>query len=90
MTQNANNPPWLDIEPSLPLMRVKDVIRETGIPRTSLFEMIKAGRFPPFIRIGTRTTVCPRAWVEAFLSDRAKQSLRRDSCKRRGDLTNAR
>jgi len=78
MTQDANIPLWAGLPPSLPVMRVKDVIRETGIPRTTLFEMIRDGRFPPFIRISERTTACPRTWVEAFLLDRAKQSFRGD------------
>jgi len=36
------------------LIRLKEVLRQTGLGRTSLYEKIKAGHFPRQVKLGPR------------------------------------
>jgi prophage regulatory protein len=47
------------------LLRLKEVMARTGLSKTRLYGMIKAGTFPANIPIGPRTT----AWIESEVQD---------------------
>jgi prophage regulatory protein len=42
------------------ILRRADVERATGLPRSTLYEMMAAGRFPKPVRIGARSV----GWIE--------------------------
>lgn len=79
MKTNASTkqPPWANIPATYPLMRERQVRQETGLPDSTRNDLIKAGLFPPPIKIGPRAVAWPRVWLDAFLQARAEQS--RDS-----------
>jgi len=56
------------------IMRLPEVLEMIGMRRSWLFDEIKAGRFPPGIKLGVRA----RGWtvesIEAWLAERASQS----------------
>ena len=47
------------------ILRCKDVTVKTGLPRTTIYEMIKEKLFPAPIQLGPRTT----GWVEDEIDD---------------------
>ena len=42
------------------ILRCKDVIKKTGLPRTTIYDMVRDKIFPSPIQLGPRTT----GWVE--------------------------
>ena len=69
--------PWLRCEPKGPLLRPNDVVARTGLSRSQIYQMISEERFPPFIKLSTRASAMPEAWLQAFIDLRAKESLQR-------------
>ena len=67
-------PNWAEIPATYPLLREKQVRQETGLPDSTRNDLIKAGLFPPPIKIGPRAVAWPRAWLDAFLTHCAEQS----------------
>lgn len=53
------------------LIRLKDVIDKTGLPRSTLYRRMKEGRFPLNVSIGERTV----AWVEHEIVDWINRNL---------------
>ena len=47
------------------ILRCKDVSKKTGLPRTTIYDMIKERLFPAPIQLGPRTT----GWVEDEIED---------------------
>lgn len=47
------------------LLRVREVIATTGLPRSTLYSLIGEGRFPRPVRISDRG----RAWLETEVTD---------------------
>lgn len=45
------------------LLQIQDVMKRTGIKKSTIYQKIKAGQFPAFIKIGTMTR-----WVESEIS----------------------
>lgn len=48
------------------LLRVKDVERELGISRTTIWRLVKAGVFPPPLRITSKAIAWRRSDIEAW------------------------
>ena len=48
------------------LLRVKDVERELGISRTTIWRLVKAGAFPPPLRITSKAIAWRRSDIEAW------------------------
>ena len=69
--------PWLTCQPTGRLLRPSDVISRTGLSRSQIYQMISEERFPPFIKLSTRASAMPEAWLQAFIDLRAKESLQR-------------
>ncbi len=46
------------------LLRLRGVIAQTGLGRTTLFDMVRCGKFPPPVRL----TSSARAWIESEVS----------------------
>lgn len=55
------------------LIRVPEVLRRVGFSRTTMYELIKEGRFPDKIIIGARAVAFVEseidAWIENTISD---------------------
>lgn len=55
------------------LIRVPEVLRRVGFSRTTMYELIKEGRFPDKINIGARSVAFVEseidAWIENTISD---------------------
>ena len=58
-------------EPSERLIRVDDVKRLTGISRTQIWRLEKAGRFPRRRRLGPNSVAWVMSEVQAFVRSRA-------------------
>jgi predicted DNA-binding transcriptional regulator AlpA len=53
------------------IMRRAEVERETGLSRSTIYGRIKAGTFPPPVRLGARSVGWRSADIEAFLASPA-------------------
>ncbi|EHD20707.1 MULTISPECIES: helix-turn-helix transcriptional regulator [Brenneria] len=53
------------------LIRLKDVMAKTGLPRSTIYHRMKDGRFPLNVSIGERTV----AWVEQEIIDWINSNL---------------
>lgn len=55
------------------LIRVPEVLRRVGFSRTTMYELIKEGRFPDKVIIGARAVAFVEseidAWIENTISD---------------------
>jgi predicted DNA-binding transcriptional regulator AlpA len=47
------------------MLRLRDVLRLRGKSKTMHYDDIRAGRFPPGIKIGPKTVVWPESDIEA-------------------------
>ena len=61
-------------EQPLSILRRKAVEARTGLSRTTLYDYIKAGRFPRPVRLGDRAVGWVEADVSAWLSARIERS----------------
>lgn len=58
------------IEAGGPLLRRKEVERETGLSRTSIYRQMEEGIFPRPRRIGRRAVAWPASDIEAWKAAR--------------------
>lgn len=60
------------------LIRVPEVLRRVGFSRTTMYELIKEGRFPDKVIIGVRSVAFVEseidAWIENTISDSRKNN----------------
>ena len=60
------------------LIRVPEVLRRVGFSRTTMYELIKEGRFPDKVIIGERAVAFVEseidAWIENTISDSRKNN----------------
>ena len=56
------------------LLRVKDVERELGISRTTIWRLVKAGTFPPPLRITPKAIAWRRLDIEAWQEQLAEKA----------------
>lgn len=70
--QNQFEQPWKNLPPSPPLLRPKQVLKATGLSRSTMYEMIARGEFPSFLRVGPRTSAMPETWLQAYLESCTK------------------
>ncbi|WP_213706288.1 helix-turn-helix transcriptional regulator, partial [Citrobacter freundii] len=60
------------------LIRVPEVLRRVGFSRTTMYELIKEGRFPDKVIIGARSVAFVEseidAWIENTISDSRKNN----------------
>ncbi|MDB1122234.1 AlpA family transcriptional regulator [Vibrio algarum] len=52
-------------------IRLKEVISKTGLSRSTIYSLIKEGRFPPNVPIGSRSV----AWVESEVEEWLEESV---------------
>ena len=51
-------------------LRLPDVLERTGYKRTTIYEMIKAGKFPAQVYLGPRAVAWLESEVEAWMQER--------------------
>lgn len=62
------------IQPTLKILRRRQVEARTGLPRSSLYVLIAEGRFPTPIHLTTKTVGWLEHEVDAWIAERAKAS----------------
>jgi prophage regulatory protein len=55
--------------PDLAILRIKQVLAQTGISRASIYRGIQAGTFPSHIPLGGRIVGWRRAEIDAWLAN---------------------
>ena len=55
---------------SATICRLPDVIRMTGLSRSSIYAAIAEGRFPAPVRLGVRAVGWPRESVQQWIAER--------------------
>ena len=55
------------------LLRLPEVLSRTGESRSSAYEKIKQGKFPPPIKIGPRAS----AWIESEIEDLNQERIKK-------------
>lgn len=53
-----------------PLLRRKEVERETGLSRSSIYQYMQEDRFPKPLKIGPRAVAWPASEIEAWKANR--------------------
>lgn len=53
-------------------IRLKEVISKTGLSRSTIYSLIKEGRFPPNVPIGSRSVAWVESEVEKYLEERVQ------------------
>ncbi|QQX83737.1 AlpA family transcriptional regulator [Cupriavidus necator] len=56
---------------ALTILRRKQVERETGLSRSTIYQRIKDKTFPPAVQLGPRAVGWRRGDIDAFLADPA-------------------
>ncbi|MBU0800756.1 MAG: AlpA family phage regulatory protein [Alphaproteobacteria bacterium] len=54
------------------VLRLRDVIRVTGLPRSTIYAQIKLGNFPPPVKLTTRNVGWLKGEVKEWVITRAK------------------
>ena len=74
---HSTDHPWKNLEPTGRLLRPADVVDRTGLSRSQIYQMISEERFPPFIKLSTRASAMPEAWLNAFIEMRVHRAIDR-------------
>lgn len=56
------------------LIRVPEVLRRVGFSRTTMYELIKEGRFPDKVIIGTRCVAFVESEIDAWIDNAISNS----------------
>lgn len=56
------------------LLRRREVEHRTGLPRSTLYDLVAAGDFPRPIRLTKTTVAWPESVVDAWIEDRIARS----------------
>jgi len=75
MDSSFDDKPWEAIAPTGRMLRPEAVIARVGLSRSQVYQMIAEERFPPFMKLSTRASAMPEAWLDAFIARRAKVAI---------------
>ena len=56
------------------LLRLKDVILATGLPRSTIYAEMASGKFPLPVKIGAKSVARPDDVVSQWVEDRIRES----------------
>lgn len=56
------------------LLRLPDVEALTGLKKTAIYAGIKAGTFPPCIKLSQRAAAWPQSVIQVWIAERIKAS----------------
>ena len=74
-TKTTTDKPWKNCPPSGRLLRPEEVFERTGLSRSQVYAMIADRKFPPFLKVSSRASALPEAWLDCFVQDCAKAAL---------------
>ncbi|WP_170578434.1 helix-turn-helix transcriptional regulator [Ruegeria arenilitoris] len=74
MKLDKDTKPWTNVPATGRLLRPNEVTRLTGLSKSQIYQMVKDGDFPPFIKVAKRASALPEAWLNAFVEGCAKTS----------------
>lgn len=63
---------WKSIDPTGRQLRPLEVCELTGLSKAQIYNLIKDGSFPPFLKIGKRASAMPKSWLDAYISAQAE------------------
>lgn len=75
----AENRAWNDVAVVGPLLRPASAARYVSLSRSTMYQLIGEGRFPPLIELSKRASGIPISWLDAFIRDRLASSTRSSS-----------
>lgn len=52
------------------LLRIGEVSRQTGLPETSIYDAIRAGTFPPPVKIAARSSAWVKEEIDQWIEER--------------------
>ena len=73
--RTSQNRPWESLKPKGQMLRPQQVIDQSGLSRTQIYQMIAEQRFPPFVKLSTRASAMPENWLAAFFAQRAEMAI---------------
>lgn len=56
------------------LLRIEEVMHRVGIRTTSVYKMIREGRFPKGIALGARCVVWPESSIDAWIAEQISRA----------------
>ena len=54
------------------IIRLREVIHQTGLSKATIYRMIKSGRFPQALRLGKRATGWRKDEIDHFIATRER------------------
>ena len=60
------------------LLRLPDVMCQTGLRRAAIYARIREGTFPSPVKIGTRAVAWPESVVQGWIADRVADGRKRE------------
>lgn len=73
--RTSSKKPWIGVPPHGRLLRPNEVFGRTGLSKAQVYEMIRNGHFPPFLKLSARAAALPESWLDAFIEHRAQAAL---------------
>lgn len=70
MTAITRAPVSQAVLPNTVMMRLPEVLAVTGLSRSTVYSMAKAGTFPNPVKLGARAVAWPSHLVQQWLADR--------------------
>lgn len=55
------------------LIRIREVLVRTGLGRSTLYSLVKGGKFPPPLKLSERAVAWRQSQVDSWISDRIRQ-----------------
>ena len=74
-TTTNNAPVWADLPPTGRLLRPAEVCKRIGLSRSQVYDLIRRGAFPPFIKLSPGTSAMPEAWLDDFIAAKAREAV---------------
>ena len=59
------------------LLRLPAVEARTGLRKSAIYQGMKAGTFPPCLKLGTRVSAWPSSSIDAWISERIATAQRK-------------
>ncbi|MXQ08020.1 AlpA family phage regulatory protein [Alphaproteobacteria bacterium GH1-50] len=66
---------WTEVPPTGRLLRPAEVCERVGLSRSQVYELIRRGEFPPFIKLSPGTSAMPEAWLDQFIVAKARDAV---------------
>lgn len=78
MTAKQSDSPTSDTSPEISnirILRLRQVLRDTGLSRSTIYQLISIGAFPASVRLGERVT----GWIEKEVTEWLRSTVNSDA-----------